>query len=215
MDEPMTHPEDRHLQATLSRLLLDHLNAPIAEGCHLRGVLPAPGAVRVAIHACDDEGSETFRLLYEIPHETTVGPAYIPGILRTVLTGTQIYSSDDVSEAMGMTLIRLHPEKITPAPEPEEGQALSMLRALSDPDPAPDPEDDAPFLIGFLMNGDGRLRLYVQHPGRTGIIGADIRLAETLTALIAALPSLVKEEERHQPAPDDPHCDAVVDLTSW
>ncbi|WP_030987659.1 hypothetical protein [Streptomyces sp. NRRL S-1813] len=203
----MTHPEDREQQAAISRLLLDYLNGPLAEGCYLRGVLPAPGAVRIAIHAGDDDEAATF--LYEIPHDT-VAPAYIPRILRTTLAGTQLYSSDDISSTMGMTLIRLHPENITPAPEPEQGQALSILRALSDP-----VDDENPFLIGFLMRGDSRLRLYVQHPGGNGIIGADIHLADMLTALIASLPSLVREEERHQPAPDDPHCDALVDLTGW
>ncbi|WP_406203936.1 hypothetical protein [Streptomyces decoyicus] len=202
----MTHPEDREQQAAISRLLLDYLNGPIAEGCRLRGVLPAPGAVRIAIHAGDDEGA-TF--LYEIPYDA-VAPAYIPRILRTTLAGTQLYSSDDVSSTMGMTLVRLHPEDITPAPEPEQGQALSILRALSDP-----VDDENPFLIGFLMRGDSRLRLYVQDPGGDGIIGADIHLADMLTALIASLPSLVREEERHQPAPDDPHCDLLVDLTGW
>ncbi|WP_405411836.1 hypothetical protein [Streptomyces decoyicus] len=124
----MTHPEGRQQQAAISRLLLYYLNAPIAEGCHLRGVLPAPGAVRIAIHAGDDE---TF--LYEIPLGS-VAPACIPGILRTILSGTQIYSSDDIGDVMGMTLIRLHPERITPArdadPEPDPD---------SDPDPAPIP----------------------------------------------------------------------------
>ncbi|MEU9488958.1 hypothetical protein AB0D83_35890 [Streptomyces decoyicus] len=203
----MTHPEDRQQQAVISRLLLDYLNAPIAEGCRVRGVLPAPGVVRIAIHAGDDEDGETF--LYEIPHDA-VGPAYLPGILRTTLAGTQIYSSDDIGDAMGMTLIRLHPEKVIPEPEPEQGLALSVLRALSDPG-----DDENPFLIGFLMKGDRLLRLYVQQPGGTGIIGADIHLTDELTALIASLPSLVEEEERHQPAPDDPHCDLVVDLTDW
>ena len=207
MDEQVTHPEDREQQAAISRLLLDYLNGPIAEGCCLRGVLPAPGAVRIAIHAGDDDEGATF--LYEIPYDA-VAPAYIPRILRTTLAGTQLYSSDDVSSTMGMTLIRLHPENITPAPEPEQGQALSILRALSDP-----VDDENPFLIGFLMRGDNRLRLYVQHPGGDGIIGADIHLADMLTALIASLPSLVREEERHQPARDDPHCDLLVDLTGW
>ncbi|MEW2439467.1 hypothetical protein AB0952_35890 [Streptomyces caniferus] len=109
-----------------------------------------------------------------------------------------------------MTLIRLHPEKITPEPEPEQGLALNVLRALSDPG-----DDENPFLIGFLMRGNSRLRLYVRHPDGTGIIGADIHLTDALTALNASLPSLVEEEERHQPAPDDPHCDLVVDLTDW
>ncbi|WP_200307696.1 hypothetical protein [Streptomyces adelaidensis] len=87
---------------------------------------------------------------------------------------------------------------------------LSVLRALSDPG-----DDENPFLIGFLMRGDRRLRLYVRRPDSTGIIGADIHLTDTLTALIASLPSLIEEEERHRPAPDDPHCDLLVDLTAW
>ncbi|MER5214084.1 hypothetical protein ABT063_26815 [Streptomyces sp. NPDC002838] len=191
----MIDPEDREQQAAISRLLLYHLNAPIVEGCRLRGVLPTPGAVRIAIH---------------------VAPAYIPGILRTVLTRTQLYSSGDISDVMGMTLIRLHPEEITPDPdpdpdpEPEQCQALTVLRALTDPG-----EDEDPFLIGFLMRGESLMRLYVLPPGHPGLIGADIRLTGTSTALIAALPSLIEEVELHQPVRDDPHCDLLVDLTDW
>ncbi|WP_200307693.1 hypothetical protein [Streptomyces adelaidensis] len=119
----MTRYEDREQQAAVSRLLLDHLNAPLCEGCRLIGVLPAPGAVRIAIRAGDDEDGITF--LYEIPHDL-VAPAHIPRILRTTLAGTQLYSSDEISDVMGMTLIRLHPEEISPAPESEEEQALSL-----------------------------------------------------------------------------------------
>lgn len=82
MDESVIDSEDREQQAAVSRLLLYYLNAPIAEGCRLRGVVPAPGAVRIAVHAGDDEDGATF--LYEIPHDA-VAPYYIPGILRTVL----------------------------------------------------------------------------------------------------------------------------------
>ena len=207
MDEPVTDPEDREQQAAVSRLLLYYLNAPIAEGCRLRGVLPAPGAVRIAIEAGVDEEATTF--LYEIPNDT-VAPYYIPGILRTVLADTQLYSSSDISEAMGMTVIRLRPQEITPAPEPEQGQALAVLRALSDPG-----DEENPLLIGFLMLGHDLMRLYVQRPDRPGILGADIRLTDQTTALIASLPTLVEEEQHHRPAPDDPHCDAMVDLTDW
>ncbi|SOE06509.1 hypothetical protein [Streptomyces sp. Ag109_G2-15] len=139
-----------------------------------------------------------------------VAPGYVPGVLRAVLTGTQICSSSDVGEAMGMTLIRLRPQEITPDPEPELGLALTVLRALSEPG-----DDENPFLIGFLMHGDGLMRLYVQRPDRPGIIGADIRLTNTRTALIASIPALIGEEQHQQPAPDDPHCDLLVDLTDW
>ncbi|MGD1222179.1 hypothetical protein AB9Q10_27595 [Streptomyces krungchingensis] len=203
-----TDPEDREQQADVTRLLLYYLNAPVAEYCYLRGVLPAPGAVRIAVRAGDAEHAMDF--LYEIPHDT-VAPYYIPGLLRTVLTGPQIYSSSDIDEAMGMTLVRLRPDEIIPAPEPEHGQALTVLRALYDP-----VDDENPFLIGFLMHGEGLLRLYVQRPDDPGILGADIRLAETPpTALIASLATLVRDEQYHRPAPDDPHCDLLVDLTHW
>ncbi|MFI0192110.1 hypothetical protein ACH4PW_31765 [Streptomyces sp. NPDC017082] len=203
----MTDPEDREQQAAVSRLLLYYINAPIAEGCRLRGVLPAPGAVRIAVQAGDAEDAVTF--LYEIPHDT-VAPYYIPGILRTVLAGTQLYSSSDIGEAMGMTVIRLRPEEITPDPEPEQGQALTVLRALADPN-----DDENPFLLGFLSLEHHRLRLYVQRPDLPGVIGADIRLTTAPTALISSLPSLIEEHQYRHPSPDDPHCDFLVDLTNW
>ncbi|MGW3954503.1 hypothetical protein ACWEKM_27020 [Streptomyces sp. NPDC004752] len=203
----MIDSEDREQQAAVTRLLLYYLNAPIAEGCPLRGVLPAPGAVRIAVHSGDDEDGATF--LYEIPHDT-VAPYHIPGILRTVLAGTQLYGTSDISEAMGMTVIRLRPEEIAPDSEPEQGQALTVLRALSDPG-----DEENPFLIGFLLLGHGLLRLYVQRPDRPGITGVDIRLTGTPTALIASVPSLIEEEQHQRPSPDDPHCDLLVDLTDW
>ncbi|MFD7678666.1 hypothetical protein [Streptomyces sp. NPDC060187] len=170
--------------------------------------LPAPGAVRVAIRAGDDENARDF--LYEIPNDI-VTPYYVPGLLRAVLTGPQLYSSSDVDDVMGMTLIRLRPEEIAPQPEPEQGRALTVVQALSGPG-----DDEDPLLIGFLMHGDGLLRLYLQRTDRPGIIGADIRLTETPdTALIASLASLVEEEQYREPAPDDPHCDLLVDLTNW
>ncbi|MFE8965076.1 hypothetical protein [Streptomyces iakyrus] len=203
----MIDSEDREQQAAVSRLLLYYLNSPLAEGCRLRGVLPASGAVRVAVHAGDDEDGTTF--LYEIPHDT-VAPYYIPGILRTVLAGTQLYGTSDISEAMGMTVVRLHPEEITPDPEAEYGQTLTVVRALSEPD-----DEENPFLIGFLMLGDSLLRLYVQHPERPGAVGVDVRLTDATTALIASLPSLIKEAQHQRPSLDDPHCELLVDLTNW
>ncbi|MEW2130352.1 hypothetical protein [Streptomyces sp. NPDC005435] len=203
----MTGPEDREWQAAVGRLLLYYLDAPLAEGCRLRGVLPTAGAVRVAVHAGDDEDGATF--LYEIPHDS-VAPYYIPGILRTVLSGPRFYSSGDIGEAMGMTVVRLRPEEITPDPEPEQGLALTVLRALSDPG-----DDENPFLIGFLLLGDGVLRLYVQRPDLPGVAGVDVRLTGSLTALIAAVPSLVEEGQYRRPSADDPHCDVLVDLTDW
>ncbi|MFF3460913.1 hypothetical protein [Streptomyces sp. NPDC002619] len=47
MSQPVPTPEDREQQAAVTRLLLYYLNAPIAEGCQLREVLPAPGSIRI------------------------------------------------------------------------------------------------------------------------------------------------------------------------
>lgn len=202
----MTDPEDREQQADVTRLLLYHLNAPVAEYCTLRGVLPAPGAVRVAVRAGDDGHARDF--LYEIPNDA-VAPYYVPGLLRSVLSGPQVYSSSDVGEVMGMTLIRLRPREIAVDPEPEQGRVLTVVRALSSPG-----DDENPFLIGFLMLGDSLLRLYVQRPDRPGVVGVDIRLTDPLqSALIASLSSLAREEQYQRPALDDPHCDLLVDLT--
>ncbi|MEV6418435.1 hypothetical protein [Streptomyces sp. NPDC051662] len=211
----MTDPEDREQQAGVSRQLLYYLNAPIAEGCRLRGVLPAPGAVRIAVRVGEGEGSDTF--LYEIPHDC-VAPARIPGILRAVMSETRFYGSGDVGDVLGMTLLRLRPEEITPAPEPEEDQALRALLGLGlggRGGGGGGPDDENPFLIGFLMKDDGLMRVYVQRRGHTRLIGVDIRLTDHTTALTASIPSLVEEEERYRPSLDDPHCDLVVDLTDW
>ncbi|MGW4238152.1 hypothetical protein ACWEJP_15170 [Streptomyces sp. NPDC004749] len=131
-------------------------------------------------------------------------------MLRAVLSGTQLYSSGDVGDVLGMTLIRLRPEEIVPAPEPEEGQALRVLLGLSDPG-----DDEDPFLIGFLMKDVSLMRLYVRRADGAGLAGVDIRLTGETTALTASLSSLIEEEERHRPAPDDPHCEVLVDLTNW
>ncbi|MFC8094665.1 hypothetical protein [Streptomyces sp. NPDC057301] len=55
----------------------------------------------------------------------------------------------------------------------------------------------------------------MQRPGQPGIIGADIRLSGTPTALIASLPTLIDEQQYRRPALDDPHCDLLADLTNW
>ncbi|WP_143074891.1 hypothetical protein [Streptomyces mangrovisoli] len=202
----MTDPEDREQQAKVTRSLLYRLDAPLAAHCRLRGVLPAPGAVRIAVRAGEDSYTRDF--LYEIPHDT-VSPDDIPGLLRTVLAGPQLYSSSDVGEAMGMTLLRLRPRDIGPASETEEGRALAFLRSLTGP-----ADDENPFLIGFLLHGESLLRLYVRRPDRPGVIGVDVRVVgPPPTALVAALPSLVAQERHRRPAPDDPHCDLLVDLT--
>ncbi|MFH8515687.1 hypothetical protein ACH4CE_11330 [Streptomyces gelaticus] len=47
------------------------------------------------------------------------------------------------------------------------------------------------------------------------MIAADVRPSGAVTALLAALPSLITEEERMVVDSSDPHCSCVVDLTYW
>ncbi|WP_158706260.1 MULTISPECIES: hypothetical protein [Streptomyces] len=44
---------------------------------------------------------------------------------------------------------------------------------------------------------------------------ADVRPGSALTALPAALPSLLDEQRLTTTDADDPHCARVVDLTDW
>jgi hypothetical protein len=48
-----------------------------------------------------------------------------------------------------------------------------------------------------------------------GPVAVDVRLTGALTALLAALPALVREEERWRTDETDPHCVHMVDLTAW
>lgn len=97
--------------------------------------------------------------VYEIAHGS-VAPARIPAMLQAVLSKPRLYSSSVISEVLGMTCIRLSPEKITPAPETDEAQALGVLLGLTDPG-----VEEKPFLVGFRMKDSQVLRPYVQRPG--------------------------------------------------
>ncbi|MET9915990.1 hypothetical protein ABZZ04_02770 [Streptomyces sp. NPDC006435] len=48
-----------------------------------------------------------------------------------------------------------------------------------------------------------------------GPVAVGVRLTGALTALLAALPSLVREEERWTTDETDPRCVHAVDLTAW
>ncbi|WP_345582579.1 hypothetical protein [Streptomyces prasinosporus] len=58
------------------------------------------------------------------------------------------------------------------------------------------------------------LRLYVDREEDTTVVAADIRPSGALTAVLAALPSLIGEAGV-APGDDDPHCSRLVDLTGW
>ncbi|WP_176740337.1 hypothetical protein [Streptomyces sp. Ncost-T10-10d] len=76
-------------------------------------------------------------------------------------------------------------------------------------------ERHAARLRGFLFMEGGPLRLYLDSEDVSGVITADVHPGGALTALLAALPSLLGEEWRTSAGADDPHCTYVVDLTDW
>ncbi|MFI6093137.1 hypothetical protein [Streptomyces sp. NPDC051218] len=210
-------------QADITRLLLHHVQATYAGNMHIRGVLPVPApaeAVRV-VTGCANISAPGRLMAYEMPlragdHLLT---AYdITGILRTLTAGTagtagtHLYPSDRISSVMGMTLVQVAPADAEVATLTGEDNALTILRTIADPFTE---ELLDPRLRGFLFLDQDRLRLYLDTHDATGVIAADVRPSGAVTALLAALPTLITEEERRVEDSTDPHCSYVVDLTSW
>ncbi|MFJ2651589.1 hypothetical protein ACIO1C_33305 [Streptomyces sp. NPDC087420] len=199
-------------QAYLTRFLLDHTLVPLAGGTFLRGVLPTRDAVRVVTGAADAE-VEPEPVVYEIPllddEDEPVTAPLVLGWSRTLAAGTPPGSDTSV---MGMALVRVDTDTLEPAPPPLTDQALRVLRTLAWPFVEAPP---SPALCGFLFTGPDSLRLYLAVEETDGLIAADVRLTGALTALLAALPSLVREKERWAPDTADPHCSHTVDLTAW
>ncbi|WP_405688281.1 hypothetical protein [Streptomyces sp. NBC_00057] len=211
------HEEIAEQQADITRLLLHHIHAPFTDTVYLRGILPAPPpaeAIRIAIGAKDDRSPDQL-IAYEIPLRQggdLLTPYDIIGILRTLLTGTHLYSSDSISKLMDMTLVRVDPAVVEPAGETLDDRALTILRTIVSPYTEEQPD---PRLRGFLFLGRDRLRLYLDTADVSGVIAADVRPSGAVTALLAALPSLITEEERMAVDGSDPHCSCVVDLMYW
>jgi hypothetical protein len=73
-----------------------------------------------------------------------------------------------------------------------------------------------PLLIGAVITGDDRMRLYFRSPERDRTYGVDVLISQTGPGLLAALtsPAYLTNEHLHHPS-DDPHCDILVDLTDY
>ncbi|WP_199818779.1 hypothetical protein [Streptomyces sp. NRRL B-1347] len=205
-------------QAHITGLMLHHVYAPLVEDQHVRGVLPAPpttDAVRVVLGDKGEYAPERLAA-YEIPLRTgdeLRTPHDIAALLRTVHTGTHIYPRDKVSTVMGMTLFTVDPATVTPAPFTNDDWTHTLLRCLASPSTEERPQAR---LCGFLFLAPDRLRLYLDtEEALPGITAADVRPGGVLTALLAALPSLLDEQWLTTTDTDDPHCSRVVDLTDW
>ncbi len=217
------HGEIAEQQADITRLLLHHVHAPVADTHFIRGVLPASAPPEVVRIVVGEMGAHTpdELIAYEIPLQWDTEPATaqdVMAVLRTLVTGTHIYSSDHIGQVMGMLLVRVDPA-ILDAPGPTtDDRALAVLRCFAQPYTEEKPN---PLLCGFCFLGRDRLRLYLdaaQTPGAHGILGfvaVDVRPTSATTALLASLPSLLDEEQYRTNDDSDPHCTHVVDLTDW
>ncbi|MCW5249147.1 hypothetical protein [Streptomyces sp. SHP 1-2] len=217
----LTYDDIAEQQADIVRLLLHHIHAPLPDGRFIRGVLPSPSpvaGVRIATgpqHAGFPRGLT----VWEIPLRTIDDPEEpagandVLGLVRALNTGTRIFTSSRVDTVMGMALIHVDPAQVAPVGPGERDNAFTILRTLTYPwtEEQPDPR-----LRGFLLQGPDRMRLYVDHEEATDVVAADVRPSGALTALLAALPSLVEEVERTVPGDiGDPHCSRLIDLTDW
>ncbi|MFF5637328.1 hypothetical protein [Streptomyces sp. NPDC012825] len=213
----MHEEEIAEQQADITRLLFHHIQAPLTGSQYIRGVLPAPTAAEAVRIATGPENAYTpdDLVAYEIPlhaDDHVVTAHDIIGILRALHAGTHVYASDRVGTVMGMTLVRVDVTAAEVADPTPADNALTILRSLAHPFTEEQPD---PRLRGFLFLGRNRLRLYLDTEDASGVIAADVRLSSAVTALFAALPSLITEEERMAADATDPHCVRVVDLTEW
>ena len=73
-----------------------------------------------------------------------------------------------------------------------------------------------PLLIGAVITGDDRMRLYLRSPERDRTYGVDVLISHTGPGLLGAMmsPAFLANEHLHQPS-TDPHCDVTVDLTDY
>ncbi|GAA0968315.1 hypothetical protein [Actinocorallia libanotica] len=211
------HDELRKQQAEITSLLLYHLQEPFTESTHIRGVLPVPPpaeALRVVVGPPIGQDPDSV-IAHEIP--LRAGEDYltvedIVGLLRRLLSTVQIVSSGQVDTVMGVRTIRVDPSTVKPADPSPVDRTLTILRSLTFPysEKTPDPR-----LCGFLYRDPNRLRLYLTSEDVPGVTAVDLRPSTPATALLAAAPSLITEEERRTQDDTDPHCSRVVDLTDW
>ncbi|MFI6701811.1 hypothetical protein ACIBJC_23070 [Streptomyces sp. NPDC050509] len=208
--------EIEDLQVEVADLLSDFVHAPLLEDQHVRGVLPAPSGAPAVRAVLGDRGEcAPDRLTaYEIPlrADEELRTAHdVVALLRAVHTGTHIYPANRVTSTMRTDLYLIDPEQVTEAPFTTDDWSATLLRVLA----RPSTEQVRSHLRGFLFRDDGLLRLYLDSDEISGVVATDVRPGGALTALLAALPSLLGDEWRTSDAADDPHCRYLVDLTDW
>jgi hypothetical protein len=199
-------------QAYLTRYLLDYTAVPLVGGTFLRGVLPTRDAVRIVTGAGDAVAPSSLAA-FEVPlvddDDEPVTAPLVLGWTRTLAAGGSPHPDASV---MGMVLVRVDPSVVDPAPPTSTDRVLRVLRTLAWPFTESPPSLP---LCGFLLTGQDVMRLYIVVEEADGPVAVDVCLTGGLTALLAALPTLVREKERWTTDGGDPHCAHAIDLTSW
>ncbi|NUW32359.1 hypothetical protein HTZ77_13090 [Nonomuraea sp. SMC257] len=206
-------------QADIVATLLHHAHTPLTGSVYIRGILPAPASepsVCVVLGPPNGSVDEPDQMVgYDIPYH--VGDHYltgpnIAGILRTVCAGIGLDPGSHVGDLMGIPLITVDdPLSVDLSPCTPEDNAYTILRTLVWPWSEEYPD---PLLLGFLFCTADRLRLYLASSRvPEGVVAVDTRPSGALTALLAALPTLITETSRY--AEPDPYSVRLVDLTDW
>ncbi|MEU1375951.1 hypothetical protein ABZ442_20155 [Streptomyces triculaminicus] len=204
-------------QAEITRLLIYYTQAPFAGASCVRGVLPmaaASGSVRIVTGVANAYAPSGLTV-YEIrlrSGEDFLTAYDTVAILRVLHTSPYIVPSIGAGTVLGMPLIQVDPSVAETAVEGGADRAFVILRTLVHPYTEVEPD---PRLLGFLCREPDLLRLYIEIEGTLGVIAVDVRPSGALTALLAALPSLITEMERMTVDEMDPHASHAIDLTYW
>ncbi|GLF97222.1 hypothetical protein [Streptomyces yaizuensis] len=214
------YEESAEQQAEITSLLLYYIQAPFVGVSCVRGVLPSPVAADSVRIVTGEANAYAFThpgdlRVYEIPlhvnGELLTGYGVVE-ILRALHTGTHIVPSVRLGRVMGMPLIQVDAAAARARAAESDDRALVILRTLVHPVTEAEPD---PRLLGFLCQEPDRLRLYLDTEESPVVLAADVRPSGALTALLAALPSLITEEERMTASEMDPHAAHEIDLTYW
>ncbi|MFI0977705.1 hypothetical protein ACH4SP_11880 [Streptomyces sp. NPDC021093] len=204
-------------QAEITRLLIYYTQTPFVGSSCVRGILPVPGPGESTRIVTGNESAHVpdGLTVYEIPlrvDEDFLHVYEIAAILRAVHTGPYTAPSVRARTVLGMPLVQIDTSVVETAGESPESRAFIILRTLVHPFTETKP---VPRLLGFLCREPDLLRLYVDTKNIPGVLAVDVRPSGALTALLAALPSLIGEEGRVAAEEADPHASYRVDLTYW
>ncbi|MEV7613014.1 hypothetical protein [Streptomyces sp. NPDC089799] len=140
-----------------------------------------------------------------------VSPDEIWSALRGLAESTRP-GQGETAVVMGMPLITADPTGPFARQPRAQDHAVNFLRFFTH-----FRREETSSLRGFLYRPADVLRLYFGSPDLT-VTAIDISLNGPVETLLAAVPSLIRHEERllvTSSAYDDPHCDRLMNAVTW